>query len=73
MTRLNNSLVENVALLINKSSEKKPNLYRCQKYHPIILDKLISTCPLWLDSLYDQAYVGTFDELIRQIVDLTVD
>ncbi len=36
----------NVALLTSKYSEKKPNLDRCQKYHPIILDKSILTCPL---------------------------
>jgi len=61
MAKLKDSLVENVALFTSKYSEKRLNLDRCQKYHPIILDKLILTCPLWLDSLSDQAYVGTFD------------
>jgi hypothetical protein len=28
-------------------------LDRCQKDHAIILDKLISTCPLWLDGFSD--------------------
>jgi hypothetical protein len=61
MTRLKDSLVENVALLTNKSSLKRVYLDKCQKDHSIISDKSIMTCPLWLDNLSDQAYVGTFD------------
>jgi hypothetical protein len=39
-------IVENVALLIGKSSKKKLDLDKCKKDQFVILDKLISTCPL---------------------------
>jgi hypothetical protein len=39
-------LLKNVALLTGKFSKKRFDLDRCQKDHAIILDKLISTCPL---------------------------
>jgi hypothetical protein len=40
------SLVENVALLISKYSKKNLDLDKRKKDHSIILEKLISTCPL---------------------------
>jgi hypothetical protein len=55
------SLVENVALLISKYSKKNLDLDKRKKDHSIILEKLISTCPLWLGGLSNLAYVGTFD------------
>jgi hypothetical protein len=56
MTRLKDSLVENVALLTSESSKKRVKLDKCQKDHSI-LDKSIMKCLLWLDNPSDQAYL----------------
>jgi hypothetical protein len=41
-----NNITRKLGFFIGKSNKKIPNLNMHKKYHSIILDKLISTCPL---------------------------
>lgn len=42
-----NNTTKKIGFFTENSNKKIPNLNKHQKDHSIILDKLISTCPLW--------------------------
>jgi hypothetical protein len=54
------SLLENLVFLTGKLCKKMPNLNRVQKYHYVILDKLILMSPLWLGWFFLLAWYWPF-------------